>query len=431
MDAAALRDKVRPDRIHRSVYTDPAIFDLEMARIFGRAWIYVGHASQVPNPGDYAATRIGRQPVVMVRHGDGSIRVLHNRCGHKGAEVVGNRCGSVRFFRCCYHGWTFKTDGSLHAMPRRHGYDGTPIDLADPRHGMMPVARCDSYRGFVFASLAADGPDLKAFLGAALSSIDDMVDRAPDGELEVAGGVFRVMQRSNWKIFMENLNDGMHPMVVHQSSIDASRDQAADLDGAPPLALKIMIGNGEPYEFWERLSLTTTPNGHSWMGGIVSARGGDPVFAAYKAELEKRHGAVRTEEILAVERHNTIFYPNVSIQSSFQQIRVLHPQSVDRTLVEIWSFRLKGAPEAMYQRTLTYSNVVNSPASIVMPDDIEAYRRVQTGLLSDGADWVSLHRDAGRDRETPLGLQASTTSELPMRNQFKVWLDYMTAGAAA
>ncbi len=96
---------VEPDRVHRSVYTDPAIYQLEMERIFENTWIYVGHDSQVPDPGDYYATVIGRQPVIMVRHTDGEVKVLYNRCAHKGSMLVGDTCGKVKQFSCAYHGW--------------------------------------------------------------------------------------------------------------------------------------------------------------------------------------------------------------------------------------------------------------------------------------------------------------------------------------
>ena len=75
-----LRQMVRPDKVHRSLYADPAVFELEMERLFGRAWLFVGHESQVAKPGDFYCTRLGRQPVIMVRGGDGAVRVLHNRC---------------------------------------------------------------------------------------------------------------------------------------------------------------------------------------------------------------------------------------------------------------------------------------------------------------------------------------------------------------
>ncbi|MDC0033685.1 Rieske 2Fe-2S domain-containing protein, partial [Alphaproteobacteria bacterium] len=78
---------VQDGRVHRSVYTDPAIFALEMDRIFGQAWVYVGHDSQVPKPGDFITLTIGSQPVVMARHTDGKVYVIYNRCGHRGAKV--------------------------------------------------------------------------------------------------------------------------------------------------------------------------------------------------------------------------------------------------------------------------------------------------------------------------------------------------------
>ena len=85
---------VRPDSVHKRVYTDPAIFALEMERIYGRAWIYVGHESQVKAAGDYHTTRLGDQEVVMVRASDGAIHVIYNRCPHKGAKIVPDGDGS-------------------------------------------------------------------------------------------------------------------------------------------------------------------------------------------------------------------------------------------------------------------------------------------------------------------------------------------------
>lgn len=420
---------IEPNRVHRSVYTDAQIFAAEMERLFGHAWIYVGHESQVSKLGDYATALIGNQPVLMARHTDNTIHVLYNRCAHKGAKVVADGCGNNHFLRCCYHGWTYHTNGSLAGIPLKNGYDDTGFKLNDPCNNMQHVARMENYRGFVFVKLSTDGPDLKTFLGGSIASIDDMVDRAPGGALEVAGGCFRILQRSNWKIFMENLNDLMHPMVVHESSIEAARQQARELpEGAvKPLIIKIMEGNGEPYSFWENLELNVYDHGHSFMGGIVSPRSNDPVFLDYLARMKRSYGQTRAEEILAVNRHNTIFYPSVSFQASFQQIRVIRPLSVDRTLVEIYSFRLKGAPEEMYQRTLWYSNVVNSPSSIVMPDDLEAYNRVQEGLSADCGEWVSLQRDTGRDMVGQGVTSSKGTSELPMRNQFRAWRNYMAA----
>ena len=76
---------VQPDRVHRNVYVDPTIFEMEMDRLFGRAWLLLGHTSQLSNPGDYFTTRMGREPVLATRDADGSVRVFVNRCTHRGS----------------------------------------------------------------------------------------------------------------------------------------------------------------------------------------------------------------------------------------------------------------------------------------------------------------------------------------------------------
>ena len=104
---------IEPGRVSRRVYTDPDIFELEMRRLFGRAWLYVGHESQVPNPGDFVTTELGRQPVVMIRHHDNTVRVLLNRCSHRANQICEAPRGNSRALRCQYHGWTFAADGTL------------------------------------------------------------------------------------------------------------------------------------------------------------------------------------------------------------------------------------------------------------------------------------------------------------------------------
>ena len=419
---------VRPDSVHKSVYTDPRIFALEMERIYGQAWIYVGHESQVLGVGDYHTTRLGDQDVVMVRAADKKVHVLYNRCPHKGAKLVaeGDGCAG-KFFRCPYHAWTFKLDGSHLSAPLKSGLENTNYDPNHPDFSMRSLARVESYRGFVFASQSGDGPDLRGFLGGVISSIDNLCDRSPVGEVEVAGGTFRVMQESNWKVFYENLHDTMHARVTHESSVVAAREEAKAL-GEMPFELLIMDGNGEPYEFWEKLELRAYENGHGYMEAIFdpAAATRDAVSRAHFKSLSDVHGEERAREILGMNRHNTIVYGSGSPHTVFQQFRVIRPVSVDRTMVEIQTFRLKGAPPEVFDRALTYANVINSPSSNVMPDDVEVYRRCQQGNMTRGGEWVSLHRYLGTDKSTDDGMVSTNgTSELPMRNQFATWKKYM------
>jgi len=107
---------------------------MEMERIHERVWIYCGHETQVPKAGDYYATRIGRQPMLMVRGKDDKVNVLYNRCPHRGSMMCGDRSGNAgEFFRCSYHSWTFHHDGKLRNIPMMEsGYEGTRWGATTP-----------------------------------------------------------------------------------------------------------------------------------------------------------------------------------------------------------------------------------------------------------------------------------------------------------
>lgn len=439
LEIRSIKGLVQPDRVHRAVYTDPALFELEMERLFGRAWLVLGHESQIREPGDFFTTRMARQPVLVTRHTDGSARVLGNRCAHRGARVCEAAAGSARQLVCPYHGWTYGTDGSLRSVPLPDGYDRPVAGTTDL--GLPRVPRVATYRGFIFASLAEDGPPLVEFLGPLRASFDDFVERAPEGEVEVAGGVFKHAYQGNWKLVLENHNDAVHPAFVHASSIWAAREQPAGEGAAyAEIGLRQMLQNGAPWEVWEKTGLWVARYGHSWMGDyhddsrLVAALD-HPAFADYRAALERRLGREGAARVLGELRWNSIVYPNCSFMSQFRQLRIVQPVAVDRTVVHAYSFRLKGAPSLMFRDTIAFANVVNGTASPVLTDDLEIYERTQQGLATRGSDWVYLGRGWGRghgedvpDRDGTLRGRTGT-SEIHIRNQLAAWLEYMMVEA--
>jgi phenylpropionate dioxygenase-like ring-hydroxylating dioxygenase large terminal subunit len=423
---------VQPDRVHRSVYADPGIFELEMERIFGRAWLVLGHESQVRSAGDYFTSRMGREPVIVIRKGPKEIGVLVNRCAHRGSMVCAAGRGNVERFVCPYHGWSYDRAGALQAVPFSTGYEKGKLPA-----GLKAVPRVALYRGFIFGSLAADGPGLEEFLGTAKASFDDFVDRAPGGELEVAGGVFKHAYNGNWKLMIENHLDGAHPAWVHASSVAVAR--GAPEPGKPgkehyyDIAVRQMRQNGAPDAVWEAIGMWTTPRGHGYMGDYHSDKrltGGEehPVFREYRSRLEKRVGNTEAERILGVTLWNTIIYPNCSFMSQFRQLRIIHPVAVDRSVVTTYSFRMKDAPDEMWRDTIAFANVVNGTGSWVLTDDLEVYERIQRGLSSGAVDWVYIGRGHGRDVDEPDGARrgATGTSEIFIRAQFGAWLDYLS-----
>jgi len=427
---------VQSDRVHRSVYADPAIFDLEMAHIFGRAWLVLGHESQVKSPGDYFTTRMGREPVIVVKDDNDEVGVLINRCAHRGAMVCAEGRGRLATpserFVCPYHGWSYDRAGVLQAVPFASGYEKGKLPF-----GLKAVPRVELYRGFIFASLAPQGVNLESFLGPARASFDDFVDRAPGGELEVAGGVFKHTYNGNWKLMLENHLDGAHPAWVHASSVAVAR--AAPEPGKPgqehyyDIAVRQMRQNGAPDAVWEAIGMWTTPHGHGYMGDYHSDKrltGGEdhPVFREYRQRLEKHVGKDEADRILGVTLWNTVIYPNCSFMSQFRQLRIIHPIAVDRSVVTTYSFRMKDAPEQMFRDTIAFANVVNGTGSWVLTDDLEVYERLQRGLTSGEVDWVFVGRGHGRDVKEDNGSArgATGTSEIFMRAQFAAWLKYLS-----
>jgi phenylpropionate dioxygenase-like ring-hydroxylating dioxygenase large terminal subunit len=423
---------IQPDRVHRSVYADPAIFELEMERIFGRAWLVLGHESQVPKTGDYFTTRMGREPVIVVRNDDGEIGVLVNRCAHRGATVCAEGRGNTERFVCPYHGWSYDRGGVLRAVPFESGYEKGKLAAL----GLRAVPRVALYRGFLFASLAPSGPDLLSFLGTAKSSFDDLADRAPGGELEVAGGVFKHAYNGNWKLMLENHLDGAHPAWVHASSVAVAR--GAPEPGKPgeehyfDIAVRQMRQNGAPDSVWESTGIWATPQGHGYMGDYHSDDRlvvglGNPVFDDYRRRLVQEVGEKEADRILRVTLWNTVIYPNCSFMSQFRQLRIIHPLAVDRSVVYTYSLRMKQAPEQMFRDTVAFANVVNGTGSWVLTDDLEVYERLQRGLSAAAVEWVFIGRGHGRDVDGPGARRGATgTSEVFIRAQMAAWLAYMT-----
>jgi phenylpropionate dioxygenase-like ring-hydroxylating dioxygenase large terminal subunit len=425
---------VEPDRVHKRVYTDQQIFDREMTRIFERVWVYCGHESQIPNKGDYVAVTIGRQPMIMVRNADRTIHVLHNRCAHRGVQLVGNLQGNTGdAFVCSYHAWSYHLDGKVRAIPLARGYEGTRMDRSNPDCNLKRAARVGSYRGFVFASLAADGPSLLQFLGEAKVAFDDMCDRSPVGEVEIVPVCHRVIQQSNWKFFMENQLDALHPSVTHQSTgIAAGRVERRlkEQKESVPLYYHYLSAFASSFEQWDSVQTINYPQGHGILKAYMGLRPQDKDTLEHEALLKKAYGEDKAEEYLSRSIHHVLVYPYLSVQSPLQQLRCLRPISPDKTLSEIWHFRLKGAPEAIYRRSLWYYNLVNSPATMINADDLENWTKGQWGLQSDGGDWVSFHRDHGGDRiDNGVAYSNHGTSEIVMRSQFAAWSRYMQEGA--
>ena len=420
-------------------YIDPEIFELEMERIFQRVWIFVGHESQVPKPGDFRRTNVGTKEVILVRQRDNSLKTLFNSCSHRGTRLCAATEGNRTSLICPYHAWTFDLDGTLKGVPDLESYPVT-FDISDPSIHLKSTPKLQSYRGFIFVCLSEQGPNLVDYLGKMTEAIDNLVERSPEQSICIDGGSFRVKYSGNWKLHHENANDTVHPGFVHESSVTSAR-QSKSLDQRKHNSIDegqtigMLASNGLTPKDWNSIDLNGLPNGHSFMGGfyksgLLAPQQDDIVNRKYRKSLEKAHGKEKANAILGMDRFNNLVWPNLNINAQFHQIRVVHPISVNETVIEGYCFRLEGAPDETFYRSVRFLGTLVSPASMIFSDDLEIFERVQHGLQNGGIKRLDTRRGITTDRiidETTGEMRSTSSSELPLRSQITAWKHWMTS----
>lgn len=202
--------KLDPDRVvDNRTYVDPAVYKLELERVFDRCWLFVAHESELPEPGDYVTARVAENPIVVARDRDGSINAFHNVCRHRGARVALESEGHCSTFRCPYHFWTYSLRGELLGIPGEEAYDGTGFEKEN--FPLVPV-NCEVVLGLVFVFFSDDAPPLREWLGPEILQTLST---------PLAGAQFQTLEKTtdaqpvNWKVFAENARDGYHVPFVH------------------------------------------------------------------------------------------------------------------------------------------------------------------------------------------------------------------------
>src|SRR5215468_1818098 len=200
-------------KIDRRIFSDQAIYDEEMEKIFSRAWLMIGHESLVPDVDDYFHTYMGEDPVILTRDRDRRLHALLNMCRHRGNRVVRCDDGNARRFMCTYHGWTYANDGALEHVP---GESEAYYDALHRASLGLIEARVDMYAGIVFATWGVDAPSLEAYLGDARWYLDTLFNRRGCGTQAL--GPMKWMEPVNWKTMVDNCSDNYHVPTSHISS---------------------------------------------------------------------------------------------------------------------------------------------------------------------------------------------------------------------
>jgi len=406
---------VREDHVHGSLYTDPAIYQAELQKIWYSTWIYVGHESEVPNANDYVMKSIGPEPILMTRDKAGQINLLHNRCPHRGNRVCMTEKGNARSFTCPYHGWTFGNDGALRGYPFPSGYEGADRSQL----GLGKVARVSSHRGFVFGSFAQEGESLLEHLGAAAGAIDALCRNSPEGEVEVTAGYLKHKVKANWKFLVENETDGYHPSFVHASIFEVAQSGIGTLYDSDSTAVSRDFGKGHT-ENDLRPEFRKRGVPLSWFGTTADK------LPAYVAQMEAAYGQDKAREIMIDGTPHIMIFPNLFIAEI--QLFVLQPLSVDHTVQHVTAIQFKGAPDINRRlRQQTMGSV--GPAGFLLADDAAMYERTQLGVQASNPEWLYLGRGRHRERLDENGYRiGDATDETPSRG---IWRHYKSLMEAA
>jgi phenylpropionate dioxygenase-like ring-hydroxylating dioxygenase large terminal subunit len=381
-------------RIHGSVYTSDQIFEREQQALFHGSWLYVAHESELREAGDYKTTHAGTQPVIVTRGADdGELHVLLNRCRHRGAAVCQAERGNASFFRCPYHGWTYRNDGPLRGIT----YDDAYPHLDRDALGLVRLPRVASFRGFIFASFAAEGDSLEDYLGNAKPYLEVISEQGPEG-IRLSAGAHNLTYENNWKLQVENTIDNYHFGFVHRSFLEVLADRIGQ---APPIMQSIMLD-----ESYRTIDLG---NGHS------VHEFGDPRTGNNGGQLGDLP-------------FNLIVFPNLCFVGA--QLRHVLPKSALRTEVRLYPMLHEGASDEHNERILRTHEGFYGPAGMGGPDDVEvAFDRVGDGMRATEHDWLVMSRGMHRERPGENGiLIGHSADEVPQRAFYRQWKRSMEAG---
>ena len=394
--------------VGRAAFTDQELYQLELEQIFARAWNFVVHESQIPNTGDFFLNYIGEDRVIAVRAEDGSVSVLLNSCRHRGNAVCRAEEGNASSFMCTYHGWTYDLKGKLVGVP---GFKEVYHEELDrDQWGLIP-ARVASYKGFVFACLDAEAPELDEYLGEAGRLCLDVV--ADQGEMQVIPGLTKYTINANWKFPTDNTWDYYHGQVTHASVRftdpygDQPRTRAGDLDR------KLQFSYPE-----QGVTIWLAPYGHVAAGGHGLGRRAPHPDDAPSLQMPQRTG-------------NRLVFPNLFLIGNQMELRV--PKGPGQTEVWMFTFVDKHWTAEQRERVRYRSEHSFAPAGFHEQDDGENWDQSTAGCRGVIAQRYPLHygMNVGRGEVFDDGAGPQITgvgvTEHPQMWMYKVWAEMLAA----
>lgn len=404
-------------RMAGKIFWDSEIYEQELEKIFARCWLFVAHESQIPKAGDYVATTMGEDEVLVVRQKDQSIKVLINACPHRGNKVCFAEAGNARGFICNYHGWAFGPDGALRGMHESGVYEQSGFDKS--RQGLRE-ARVASYKDLVFATFAADAPSLEEYLGPMAWYLDVILDN-DEGGTEFVGGCIRSTYECNWKIAAENfVGDILHAGWTHDSAAQAMLGGSVTKVSELPESWQVNW-NGHGYEFARDLVGNAAVLGESAINKYLHL---------HSPKAAERLGEFRARMLGAVSSF-TVF-PNFSFLPGQNTVRVWQPRGPNKIELYTWVIVNKNAPEDVKEKWRRGAMMTFSPTGVFEMDDGENWEyctKTSRGKVTRYQDlYVGLGMNTRlTDTDLPGNVFKGQLNEANARAYYQRWKDLLQA----
>ena len=412
-------------QLDRSIFADRDVYAEEQEKVFGRAWLMIGHESLVPKPNDFFHTYMGEDPVILNRDSGGKLHAFLNMCRHRGNRIVRTDLGNSRNFACAYHGWTYSSDGRLEYLP---GEEEAYYGALHREHLGLVEARTDTYAGIVFATWDTSGPTLEEYLGDARWCLDVLFNRLDNGTEAI--GPIKWIEPLNWKAAVDNCSDNYHVPTTHLSGIIVANRHM----GVPRLTHEQQFQSPNRHLFVNGHSLTMRflerPDQARQTHGITAENRElfEDYYRSTLEEAERRLGALRARKL---HLGNHSLFPNGVLG-----FRLAHPRGPLAT--EFWHFVVleKDMPKELKTALRRGSGNYNGVTGIFEQDDMDNWRGVTRSALSPtGRKYTQdLSMGVGRSGPSPdLPGEVSEryTSESNQRRFYHRWQQFMNADSWA
>ena len=418
--------------VERKIFSDPDTYRMELERIFARAWNFMCHESQIPNPGDFFVNYIGEESVIATRDRTGTLQVFRNSCRHRGNAVCRADSGNTRSFLCTYHGWTYGLDGKLIGVPGYKEFYHEQLDRS--QWGLIRAAKVESYKGFVFATMDPEAPSLRDYLGEVGRMGLDLV--AARGDIVAVEGVQKNVIGCNWKLAVENVFDWYHASISHASAMMSGyRRLPKDIDPTQifsPKNHRVILG-----DYGHAISgPRATPEMKDAFAKMMAAMAEvpnaeiDPLFDLRWQSNPEAMSAL-DEFGIDVLGHPNIF-PNLWIASGGTQLCLRLPKGLNAT--EMWWFTLVDKNFSPQQRAgaINRANHTFGPAGMLEQDDGENWAQSTRQTLGVVARRhplnYSMNLGLGKVTRTPGGSAVIDThinehGQLWMYRNWAEWMD--------